>query len=373
MGKLKANLPLGTHSVLEQCLGVFRDCGIVDLVVVTGYRGEETGAVAKRAGAQIAHNPDFATGMYSSIRTGVRHLSRKSNGFFLLPVDIPLVRPGTIRLLARSFSAALSGNSGKGRIFYPTFAGKRGHPPLISSNMVSTIVKNNQPIGGLRSLLAKVENEQPQQVVEIEVPDGNILFDMDTPEDYTAGLGRFTRLDYPTMEECSAILKLYSMPERGLAHGRLVGQIAVTLCLAIVKNGRRNLDPELCRVCGLLHDIAKGQPNHEQEGARWLQDLGFTRAAEIVSAHKDLAWHPGNAITEKELVHLADKMARGSRIVDIQERFEEKLALYRNNPKAVRSIHRRYQLAQQLGAAIEVESRQKMDDILTHKLTPCNL
>ncbi len=373
MGALKAGLPLGTSTVLEQCLCLFKDCGIVDLVVVTGYRSEETGAVAKQAGARIAYNPDFSLGMYNSIRTGVRQLSRKSSCFFLLPVDIPLVRPGTVKLLIRSFSAPLAGNSGKGRIFYPTFAGERGHPPLISSEMVPTLIKNDQPMGGLRSLLAKVENEQPQQVVDIEVPDGNILFDMDTPEDYTTGLERFTRLDYPTMVECSTIFKLHPMPERGLAHGRLVGQIAMTLCLAIVQYGQRILDPELCRVCGWLHDIAKGHPNHEKEGGRWLQELGFTRAAEIVAAHKDIAWQPGDAITEKELVHLADKLARGGRIVDIKERFEEKLTFYKDDPKAVRAIHSRYQRARQLAAAVELETGQQLDNILTHALAPCNL
>ena len=369
MGELKAGLPFGSGTVLEQCVSLFKKCGIDDLVVVIGHRKEETGTIAEQAGARIAYNPKFASGMYSSIRTGVRHITKQSDGFFLLPVDIPLVRPGTVRLLTRSLSAA---RSGKLQIVYPTFAGKRGHPPLIAGEMIEAIRKNDRQKGGLRSLLAKLENKKPQQVVEVEVPDANIHFDMDTPEDYAAGLRCFSRLDYPTMEEYATLLKLYPMPKKGLAHGRLVAQIAVALCRALAQKGRRSMNLELCRVSGLLHDIAKGHPDHERTGARWLRDLGFTRAAEIVAAHKDMAWQPGAAITEKELVHLADKMARGNRIVDIQERFTEKMTLYAENQEAAHAISSRYEQARQLAAAFEAEVGQRLSDIIAASSVSCD-
>lgn len=358
MGDLKATMPLGTSTVLEQSLGLFRDCGIEDLVVVTGHRSEETGAIADRAGARVVHNPKFGTGMYSSIRIGVRHITKQSSGFFLLPVDIPLVRSGTLRLLIRSFKAST-------RIAYPTFDGKRGHPPLIARDLIPTILKNGNQKGGLRSLLSKVENKRPKQIVEINVPDANILFDMDTPEDYTSGLHRFIRLGYPSMQECAIILKLHPMPEKGLVHAHLVANIAKAFCQAIIQNGRRTLDPELCRVCGWLHDIAKGKPNHEQEGGRLLRDLGFDRAGEIVAAHKDLDWLPGEIITEKEIVHLADKLAHGGKVVDIRARFEEKLVLHKDNPEAVEAILRRYEKARQLAEAIEAEAGRRLHDIIT--------
>ena len=368
MGELKAGLPLGTGTVLDQCVSLFKKCGIDDLVVVVGHRKEEVGTIAGQAGARIAYNPKFASGIFSSIRTGVRHITKQSDGFFLLPVDIPLVRCGTVRMLTRSFSAA---RPGKLQIIYPTFAGKRGQPPLIAGDMIAAIRKNDRHKGGLRSLLARLENKMPQQVVEVEVPDANIHFDMDTLEDYTAGLSCFARLDYPTMEEYATLLKLHPIPKKGLAHGRLVAQIAVTLCRAIARNGRRSMDIELCRVSGLLHDIAKGHPDHELTGAKWLHDLGFTRAAEIVAAHKVMAWQPGAAITEKELVHLADKMVRGTRIVGIQDRFTEKMALYADNKELAHAISNRYEQVRQLAAAVEAETGQRLSDILAASSETC--
>lgn len=366
MGKLKAALPLpvpsGTDTVLDLCIGLFKACGIEELLVVTGHRRQETGAIAERAGARVVFNADFAAGMYSSIKTGVRHLANDSDGYFLLPVDIPLVRPGTIRLLARSFSATPAA------ITYPTFVGKRGHPPLIGRDLFPAILDKKHPEGGLHFLLQNFEYKHPQQVVDVPVPDANILFDMDIPEEYTAGLRRAARLDYPTPEEAAIILRLHPMPAKGLAHGRLVGSIAKALCQAILHNTKRQLDPELCLVCGWLHDMAKGHANHEQEAGRRLRELGFDRAAKIVAAHRDLVWQPGAAITEKELVHIADKLAQGSRIVDLAARFKEKLHLYHDKPEAVQAIQRRFELARCLAAAVETESGRRLEDILAPPL-----
>ena len=348
MGELKALLPLGGRTVLARCVSLFRDCGIEDVVVVTGHRADAVGTAAEAAGARVAFNPDYADGMFGSIRTGAGQLAPDCPGFFLLPVDIPLLRRGTVHLLARSFAetgALLS---------YPVFAGRRGHPPLIHGACIPAILAERAPEGGLRTLLARIEAERPSQVREVQVADATIHVDLDTPEEFLAGCLRFDRFGWPTMAECEAILThIHPMSAKGLAHGRAVAEVATTLAGALNRQNNRGLDLELCRVCGWLHDLAKGHPHHEAEGARWLEELGFERAASIVAAHKDLDWTPEMGIGERELVHLADKLVRGSRLVRIEERFEEKLSLYRNDPEAVRAIRRRYQAALQLAAAVE--------------------
>lgn len=358
MGVLKALLPLGGQPVLEHCVALFHDCGIKDVLVVTGHRADEVGAVAKAAGARVTYNPDYADGMYGSIRAGVGLLDGQCGGFFLLPVDMPLLRRGTVHLLARSFAEAPA------RMYYPVFDGQRGHPPLLHGECIPAILAEHRPEGGLRTLLAGIEAEQPAQVREVQVADANIHVDLDTPEDYLAGCLRFDRRSLPTMTECEAILAhIHPVPPKGLAHGRAVAVVAAALGDAVNRHSGRGLDLELCRVCGWLHDFAKGHPCHEAEGARWLVDLGFERAAAIVAAHKDLDWTPQMGIGERELVHLADKMVRGNRLVRIEERFEEKLALYRYDPKAISAIRLRYEQAQRLAAAVEAEIGQSLDSV----------
>ena len=367
MGQLKALLPLGTDTMLGHCIKFFQNHGIREVVVVTGHQARETEKIARFFDACPVYNPDFSSGMFTSIQAGVRQLDTGTSGFFLLPVDISLVRSGTVRLLTDSFTESPS------LVTYPLFAGKRGHPPLISMELVSAIIDSPPLEGGLRSLLATIEKQNPSQFRDVAVADANILFDMDAPEDYAAGCKRLEHSRDPTMAECEVILfQLYPMPEKGLAHGRMVAAIAVALCEAIRQNRPASLDLDLCRVCGWLHDIAKGHPSHELEGGRWLRELGFGRAAEIIAAHQDLVWEPGTAITEKEIVHLADKFARGNRIISLTERFEEKMALYRDNPEAIRAIQGRYEQARQICAAVEAETGKQIEDILSYSLAQCS-
>jgi rubredoxin len=285
----------------------------------------------------------------------------------LLPVDIPLIRRGTIRLLLQALLEAPS------RILYPVFAERRGHPPLLSNEVIGLIRSETDPEGGLRTLLARLEGDDPAQVREVPVADANIHFDMDTPDDYFAGCLLFGRRGVPTTAEAEAIVThIHPMPEKGLAHGHMVGEVAGILCEAVIHHSGRELSPHTCRVCGLLHDIAKGQPHHEATGATWLQELGFDRAAEIVAAHKDMDWTPEKGVGERELVHLADKLVRGSRMIGIDQRFAEKLALYHHDPEAMRAIRSRQQLAQGLVAAVEAEVGQPLELIIEMAFAACS-
>ena len=362
MGRLKPLLPLdpqGAQTPLGLCVGLFRAAGIDEVVVVTGHRDDEVGSAARAAGARVVHNPDYARGMYGSVRAGVAGLDAATDGFFLLPVDIPLVRTGTVRLLARAFAGKPAS------VLLPVFAGRRGHPPLLGRELIGRIQDSAEPAGGLRTLLDQVEAEQPERVREVQVADRFILRDMDTPADHAACVERLTHRDWPSLAEAEAILAhLHPMPARGLAHGRCVGEVAALLAAQLVRAAGWPLSVELCRVAGLLHDLAKGQPEHERAGARWLHELGFPRAAAIVAAHRDLDWQPGTGLTEREIVHLADKLVRGSRIVPVQARFAEKLALYEHDAQAVAAIEHRRRVAEQLAAAVESALGQSLDDLL---------
>ncbi|MDX9835927.1 MAG: NTP transferase domain-containing protein [Desulfobulbus sp.] len=362
MGTLKPLLPLDPEALrtpLGLCLDLFHGSHINEVVVVTGHRREEVSAAARAAGARVVHNRDFARGMYTSIRAGVAGLRENTDGFFLLPVDIPLVRCGTVRLLTQAFTQEPAS------VLHPVFAGRRGHPPLIAAELIPRICDQEEPAGGLRTLLAWVEADQPGQVREIQVADRFIHLDMDTPAEHAACVQQFVRRDWPSLVEAEAILThLHPMSTKGLAHGRRVGEVAALLAERLILATGRPLEVELCRVSGLLHDLAKEQPDHEEEGARWLRDLGFPRAAAIVAAHRDMTWHPDMGLGEREIVHLADKLVRGSRIVPVRARFEEKLALYQHDPEAIHAIKGRRRLAEQVATAIEAALGQPLATLL---------
>lgn len=172
MKEFKPLLPLGEATVTDRIISTFLSAG-VDVFLVTGYRHQDIETVIKKYNVTIIYNPDFAKGMFSSIQAGVRQLPPEYQAFFLNPVDIPLVRTATIQ----SMMAAAKENPGK--IIYPTFNGKRGHPPLIPSSLIPAISgwdKNS----GLKAVLKLHE----QLAREVAVADNFILLDIDTPKDY---------------------------------------------------------------------------------------------------------------------------------------------------------------------------------------------
>ena len=367
MGELKALLPMGRGTVLERIIVQFRTCGLEDIIVVTGHRADEVAAVAQRVGVRSVHNPAFAEGMYSSIRTGVATLDDTCPGALLLPVDIPLIRRGTIHCLLEAAREATD------RLYYPVFDERRGHPPLLSPAELALIRQEANPEGGLRTLLAQVELDNPGHVGEVAVADANIHFDMDTPDDYFGGCLLFGRRGVPTTAEAEAILAhIHPMPPKGVAHGRMVGEVAAMLCEAVMHRTGRELNAHTCRVCGLLHDIAKGHPHHETTGGDWLRRLGFDQAADIVAAHKDMDWSPEMGVAERELVHLADKLVRGSRMIGVNKRFEEKLEIFKDDPDAVQAILDRYRLAKDLAAAVEAEVGQPLEMIMEMAFATCH-
>ena len=101
---------------------------------MVGHRQDEIKAGIKKRDITIVYNPDYEQGMFSSIQAGIRRLQTAPQAFFILPVDIPLVRPATIR---RLMDAAAENPD---KIIYPIFGGKRGHPPLIPSSLIPAIL-----------------------------------------------------------------------------------------------------------------------------------------------------------------------------------------------------------------------------------------
>lgn len=173
MKGFKPLLPLGDVTIIESTINTFRKANIKEITVVIGYRAEELKILLDKIGVNWVYNEDYDKGMYSSVVAGVRSLPQTTRGFFLLPADMPLIKEKTMEELCGAY------DSKENDIVYPTYKGQRGHPPLISANLVP-IIKDWKGAGGLRALLSQYQN----RAKHIEVIDADILRDIDTPEDY---------------------------------------------------------------------------------------------------------------------------------------------------------------------------------------------
>ena len=172
MKQLKPLLPLGDSTVTDFAVTTFQKLG-VEVFLVVGHRKEEVISGINSHRITIVNNPDFEKGMFSSIQAGIKQFPKEYSAFFVLPVDIPLVGAATIKIIMDA------GTAHPQSIIYPSFEGKRGHPPLIPSNLIPGILAWEKD-GGLKAFLESHEDK----AINIPVNDSFILFDIDTPEDY---------------------------------------------------------------------------------------------------------------------------------------------------------------------------------------------
>lgn len=348
--RFKPLLTLGGQSLLARAASLFRQAGVAEILVVTGARTGEVSAEARFLGLRAVFNADFEAGMFTSVRAGLAALPQGIAGALVLPVDIPLLRPATVRLLAERFRAS------EAEAVLPTFRGEPGHPPLLAASAIPRVLAWSGE-GGLAGALAALDCES------LPVADAQILFDVDHEAAFAEAEARLPRLAAASPSEALALLEIHKAGARGLAHGRGVAEVALALARALNARGA-GLDLELLEAAALAHDIAKGQAQHEQAGARLLADLGFTRTAEIVAVHRDIDPATVARPTERELVYLADKLVRGPQRVSVNQRFQEKLDRFAGDGEAVAAIRRRLGHALGMQALVERRLGQGLEALL---------
>jgi molybdenum cofactor cytidylyltransferase len=351
MGRFKPLLPMGGKTVVERVVDVFKENNIRNIYVVSGHRASDLRRAVQSSGVRIVENPGYDKGMFSSVKAGVEHLDiEKTEGFFVAPADICLVRPLTIRLLATACEKK------PGKIVHPCFDSKRGHPPLIPASLASVIL-TGETDGSLKTILEQFEH----LAIEVQVPDRHILFDMNRPEDYEDALLQYQNHDIPTAAECEVILNhVFPVTDDIALHCRKVEHTALLICRALQKAGM-SLNVELVGAAALLHDIAKGRKNHAETGARMLLDMGFSRVAQIVSRHIDLNFDFDAKINEADIVYMADKLIMENHRTTLEKRFENAFKRFGHDPEARAAVLRRQKitmalkkkLEQKLGSSIE--------------------
>jgi putative nucleotidyltransferase with HDIG domain len=351
MGQFKPLLPLDGRTVIESTIDTFRSAGITRISVVTGHEAAQLQPLLKTRKIAAVHNPDYASGMYSSVQAGIKSLSADIDACFLLPADIPLVRPATVETIAERYA------SDRPSIIYPIFRGQRGHPPLIARSLFAEILAGDGA-GGLRALLQRHQADAR----EVDVFDEGILLDMDTPEDYAQLVKLAPRRHLPTAAECEAIFAARAVPEPICRHGRAVAAIAEALTKRLNAQGIIN-DPNLVRAASLLHDIVKGQPAHAAAGAAIVAELGFPEVADIIGQHMDIDFD-GSSPTEAAIVFLADKLVQEDRRVPLEERFRPAFERFRDQPEALRGATRKYDTALTILGAVERLAGETLTSIL---------
>ena len=372
MGASKPLLPVGHVPALERLIGALTRAGVGDIVVVSGHDSGKIAPLIDRLAVRAAHNAEYERGMFSSVRTGVEALRAGIEAFFVLPVDHPLVGA---KVLERLIACLGPGEAG---IVHPTCCGLRGHPPLISSRYRDPLLAagDDADLGGLL-------RRHAHDAAEVEVEDATILMDMDTREDYERVV-RFAALldgvaasdgvaapDGTTVppalsdEDVLYLLGLLAVPEKVVRHCRTVAMVGTALAEALTPRVPR-LDAALVRSACLLHDLVRTKPKHAAVAQRLLENLGLCRLGEVVGAHMVMpaGLLESPAITEEELVYLADKLVVEDEIAGLEARTARAESRSGSDPAAKEWIDRRIRTAGTIRERVESVLGRPLDEVL---------
>lgn len=341
MGEFKPLLPVGESRAIERTVNSLLEAGVRDVRVVVGWRAEELIPWLQPLGVGVIFNPNYQSGMYSSVLAGIGTLDTDAQAFLLLPADIPLVKPSTVRELTQWYVE--SGAS----IVYPRFLRRRGHPPVISTSCLAGAPSSDSP-GGLRSVLSSFEDS----ALDLDVVDQGILMDMDTAADYRALLDYFSRQGLPTIAECQAILERSKTAPRALAHSQKVADVARHLASRLKEKGL-DLDLDLTYTASLLHDVAREQPDHARVGARVISELGFPRVANCIASHLAQEFGSWIQLNEAHLVYLADLLVKDDHIVSLRERTADVSERFAGQPEALKAATVRLKVAEDIQKRVE--------------------
>jgi molybdenum cofactor cytidylyltransferase len=143
------------------------------ILVVTGHAAAQVEAALKNLDLSFISNPDYQTGLSSSLKAGIAALPEATAGAVILLADMPCVSASLIDHLIQAYEES-------GRVplaVVPVRAGLRGNPVLIGRELFDAI-KRIEGDRGARALLEAAGKD----VLECLVDDDAIEIDIDTTE-----------------------------------------------------------------------------------------------------------------------------------------------------------------------------------------------
>jgi len=178
MGVQKLLLPFGDKTVIGHIVDQLLASTVGEVHVVVGHQAERISAELSGREVSIVNNPDYMSGMLSSVRWGLRNMPEKCRSVMVVLGDQPSITTELIDQMLQSFAAT------EKSILVPLYKGKRGHPILLASHYRDEILTQYSDVG-LRGLL----QSHCDEIFEMAVTTPSVLCDMDCPEDYQRELG----------------------------------------------------------------------------------------------------------------------------------------------------------------------------------------
>jgi CTP:molybdopterin cytidylyltransferase MocA len=166
LGQPKALVELGGSRLVDRGVGLLRAGGADPIVVVTGA------ARLSLPGVITVHNPDWPSGMGSSLAAGLRAVPDGCPAAVVALVDQPLIGVAAVRRLIRAHAAGAD-------VAVAAYHGRPRNPVLLARAHWPEVITLAAGDVGARPFL----RAHPDLVTLVECADTGQPDDLDTPED----------------------------------------------------------------------------------------------------------------------------------------------------------------------------------------------
>ena len=145
-----------------------------ELIIVLGYQKEIVEKlIDKNEKIKFVFNKDFESGMASSIKAGLNHLSEDTEAFFVCLGDMPLINKDIFNLLIKSKNSK--------EIVVPTYKNKQSNPILFSISMKKKIMTIDGDVGA-----KKILELNKDKILNIETNDQSTTKNFNTLNDFNS-------------------------------------------------------------------------------------------------------------------------------------------------------------------------------------------
>jgi molybdenum cofactor cytidylyltransferase len=142
------------------------------VAVVTGHQRDKVEAALAGLNTRLVHNPDYAEGLGTSLRTGIAAVPQDADGAIICLGDMPQVDAALIDKLIAAFDPERGA-----LVVVPTTEGRRGNPVVWARRFFPELMAIGGDVGA-RHLIGNV----PEAVAEVPVSGEGALTDIDTPD-----------------------------------------------------------------------------------------------------------------------------------------------------------------------------------------------
>ena len=176
MGNPKLFLPYLNVPLIHYPVSLAVEMKLSPIIVVGGKYNQRLESVLGEFSDRITniYNPEYETGMSSSLKAGINALEEVLDGVIIFLGDQPFVSAEVVQKLIREFK-----QSKNSKIVRPRYQMQPGHPILFDKSLFSKF----QALSGDEGVKSIIKVNQ-DKLIYIDFENPKLNLDIDTPQDY---------------------------------------------------------------------------------------------------------------------------------------------------------------------------------------------